>query len=169
MAAIHEPIAGFYGSFSIKKGGTTWFKVGHLRDVTLNIEAGEIDTTSHDTREWSTYIAGFKRWTLNCGALYIDDPTDASGDDNAPYGEAQHELFDLLAGESKLNTILIRIMPTGIDVSGTPDADQPAATEYYYEGTGTIGRWSLATGQTEAAMINVEIRGKSALTKTVAA
>jgi len=45
------------------------------RNATLSLTSDSIDTTSKDTGDWRTFLAGLKSWTLSCDGLYVDgDP-----------------------------------------------------------------------------------------------
>lgn len=66
-------VPGFLAKVAVSTdGGSVYNVVGELRDVTLTLEADEIDATSKDSAGWREFIEGLKQWSGSAEALYLE-------------------------------------------------------------------------------------------------
>ena len=110
-----------------------------LRDVTLTIEADEINADSHTSGGWGSIIPGIKRWSLSVEHLFVD-------------ANAQQQA---------LRNALINSTLLAFDIRSKDSAGKEKFT-----GSGYILNWEFAGPQDDAAAISVEVKGDGALTPT---
>ena len=135
-----QAIAGYNALLYISDdGGTTYSKIGELRDVTINVNLDAIEATSHDSGGWREFLPGLSQWGASAEALYVD--ADAG----------QDKVFSALDGKS---TVKFRFTPktgTGLEK---------------FEGDGIITSWELSGPNDDAAAVSIEIQGTGALSKS---
>jgi predicted secreted protein len=136
-----QAIAGYKGTLRISTdGGTTFLNVAEIKDVEINYNSDSIDATSHDSAGSKEFIYGLSEWGLTAGALYVD-------------GDAQQvTLFDAIANKTILD---VELRPAGA-TSGKKQ----------YKGKVLITNWKEASPNADAAMLNVEMKGTAALTRS---
>lgn len=136
-----QAIAGYNALMYISTdGGTTYNKVGELKDVTLTVERETIDATSHDSGGWKENIAGLGSWSASAEALYVD--ADAG----------QDAVYNALVNGTLAKFRFLPKTGTGLEK---------------FEGDGRIVSWELAGPNDDAAAVSIEIEGSGALTKGV--
>lgn len=70
MATLALP--GFNAKLAVSTdGGSIYNDIGELRDVTVTVEADEIDATSKDSAGWREFIQGLKQWGGSAEGLYL--------------------------------------------------------------------------------------------------
>jgi TP901-1 family phage major tail protein len=68
-----QAITGYNASLEVStNGGTTYTRVGELRDITLHVEADKIDASSKDSAGWREFLLGMKSWSGTAGGLFVD-------------------------------------------------------------------------------------------------
>lgn len=71
--------AGFRGALYANTGtvgAPVWLEIATVRDVTLNLNANDIDDTSRTTDGWRSRIAGLREWGLDFEMVY--EPKDTA-------------------------------------------------------------------------------------------
>ena len=133
-----KAIPGFDGQVLISNdGGSTFNKIGELRDMTLNVEDELIDATSHDSGAWRESINGLRNFSISAEELYIR--TDA-GQSNA---------FTAITAKT-----LLKIQFRVKDLAG----------EDQYEGAVRVGTFEQTAPNDDAASSSLEFTGTGALT-----
>lgn len=121
-------------------GGSTYTDVGELRDVTLTLEADEIDATSKDSNGWREFIQGLKKWGGTAAGIYLQ----------ANVG--QDALYNALVNGT---TVMLRFRPK----SGVGN-DQ-------FIGTAVVTHYEPAGPLDNAIAVNITFRGTGALANSV--
>lgn len=136
-------IAGYKAKLYVSTdGGNTYNLVGEVRNLTLRVEADNIDVTSHDSAGWREFIQGLKQWTATAEALYVD--TNAQ----------QDAVYAALTGGTVID---LRIYA------------EEASGKEQWEGEARVTSWELSGPNDDAAVVNLEFQGTGALTKGVQA
>jgi TP901-1 family phage major tail protein len=139
MTCNTNAIPGFDGQVYISDdGGTTYNKIGELREMELSLEDELIDATSHDSGGWRENINGLNNWNITADALYIQNNV------------AQKDIFDALTG-----AVLLKVQFRPKDSVGL---DQ-------FFGDCRVSSWSQADPNDDAATAAIELQGCGDLTR----
>lgn len=145
MSIVNRKLRGYEAQVYMRASGSSSarVKVAHLSDVSISIDAGEIDASDHDTDGWEDNMSGRKKWTATAKLMYMTD-------------EATHDqIFDAVVNNEDLE---FEFRP----------AD--AVGEKNLTGTGSLTKWSLSTGNSNADAVDISISGRTPLVRgTVAA
>jgi TP901-1 family phage major tail protein len=134
-------IPGFNAKVAVSSdGGSNFFVIGELRDVTLTVEADEIDATSKDSAGWREFIVGLKQWGGSAEHLYLEANT------------AQDALRNALVNRT---LVKLRFRPKGDSVG----ADQ-------FIGDAIITGWEPALPTDDAVAVSVTFRGTGAIVES---
>lgn len=123
-------------------GGTTFKRIGELRDVTLTLEMSPIDASSHDDAPDTEFIGGRRNWTASAEMLYI--AADA----------AQDDVFSALNGNTLTKFNFFPKIGSGLE---------------QFDGDGFFTSWELAGPNDDAAAVAIEIQGSGGLVKVAQA
>ena len=143
MPPTSSAIPGFDADIFISDdGGSTFNKIGELREVTLNVEGEPIDVSSHDTAPWREFITGLKQFTASAEGLYI------SAD----------------VGQDAVLTALLDDVDIKIQFNPKAGTGLPR-----FDGDGLITSWELSGPNDDAAAVSIEIQGNGALSEVAQA
>lgn len=133
-----QAIAGYNAQLLIEVSTGVSTAIGEMKDVTLTVEADEIDVTSHNFNGWKASIPGARKWSCTADALYVASDT------------VQDKLYDALVASTILK---VKFQPK---VGSTMDE---------WTGDAYIIHWELAGPTDDAAAISIELSGAGPLTK----
>lgn len=133
-------IPGFNAKLAVSTdGGSVYNDIGEMRDVTLTVEADEIDATSKDSAGWREFLEGLTQWGGTAEGLWLDVNT------------GQDAVYNALVAKT---TVMLRLRPkTGAGL------DQ-------YIGTAIITGYEVANPLDDAVAVNITFRGTGALAKS---
>lgn len=112
--------------------------VAELKDVTLTLEAEEIDAFSKDSAGWDEKIYGKKRWSAAGSAIYVDS--------TAAVGQAM--LWLGIVNRTNVGATFRAASSSGI---------------IQYSGGGLVTRWELASPETDKHTFNFTVAGSGLL------
>lgn len=134
-------VPGFNAKVAVSTdGGSVYNVIGELRDVTLTLEADEIEATSKDSAGWREFIEGLKQWGGSAEHLYLEA--------NVP----QDALYSALINRT---LVKLRFRPKG-DTVGFQQ----------FIGDAVITGWEPALPTDDAVAVSITFRGTGALTKS---
>ena len=138
-----QAIPGFIAKLRISTdGGSNYYEVGELRDVTLTVERDTIDATTHTDQGWKANLQGLAQWSASAEYLYLK--TDAQ----------QDALYDALVNRTPFKVKLL------------PEGNPATSGDEQFDGDAIITSWELAGPLDDAAACSVEILGDGALVKS---
>lgn len=136
---MSNAIAGFGGEVYLSAdGGTTYNRIGEVKNVTLTVNSSQIDVTSLDSSGWMESISGLNSWSATADAFYLDG--------NA----SQEAAYAALAAR---NTMLFRFYPK----------NQTGKNKW--EGSAFIETWELSQSSDAAVAVKLSLKGTGALVK----
>lgn len=134
-----QAVPGYNGLVYVSSdGGSTYTKIGELKNVTLSFNIDELDGRSHDSGGYYDPVFGSRKWTADAEVLNI--VTDA--------GQAA-----IVAALSGATTLFFRFDPYGTAVG------KPRRT-----GSGVITSWDETQPNSDLSACKIKIAGKGALT-----
>lgn len=134
-------LPGFNAKLAVSTdGGTTYTDIGELREVTLTLEADEIDATSKDSGSWREFIPGLKQWGGSAAGLYLQ----ANAGQDAVYNA-------LVNG----TTVKLRFRP------------RAGAGNDQFIGDAIITSYEPSAPLDDAIAVNIAFRGTGALVNSV--
>lgn len=134
-----QAVPGYNGLMYVSSdGGSTYVKIGELKDVTISFDIDELDGRSHDSGGYYDPVFGSRKWTADAEALNIF--SDA--------GQAA-----ITAALFAATTLFFRFDPAGTS-TGKPRR----------VGSGVITSWQETQPNSDLSAVKIKIAGKGALT-----